>query len=118
MGWVTGYLYRKAVVIGYSVDGALSSYQMKLLVRQSSGSASGDVLCNGHVLDSFNDLRFTNLAGTGGSDGAGNLPYWIESITGSSGSLLATVWINIDSIPQSKYINNHGNVPKHRRCCQ
>ena len=53
MAWVTGYLYRKAVVIGYSVDGALSSYQMKLLVGKSSGATGEEVDTGGHCLDNL-----------------------------------------------------------------
>jgi len=98
MGWLTGYLYRKPIVIHGSIDGELSAYQVKLLVGKSSGATGEDVDCAGHCLDTFADLRFTNLAGTGGNDTFGGLDYWIESSGASGTSYLATVWIEVGTI--------------------
>ena len=115
MAWLTGYQYRQSPVIAYSIDAALTAYQMPLGVRESSGSGShavfSNVCLNGHSLDSgkgLADLRFTNLAGT-------NLPYWIESVSGTTPNQLWVVWINIDSIPQSNttiymYYGNAGAI--------
>ena len=91
MAWLTGYLYRKAIVIAHTADGAQTNYQLKLLVGESSGASGEDIDCGAKCLTTFNDLRFTNLAGT-------NLDYWIESITGATPNQLATVWIEVDSI--------------------
>lgn len=91
MGWLSGWTYRKKITLSRA-SGAVTNYQMKLLVGESSGASGEDVDCNGHVLSSFNDLRFTN------SDGTTLLDYWIESITGTTPNQLATVWIEFDSI--------------------
>jgi YD repeat-containing protein len=94
-GWLQGWTYRKPVTLSRA-SGAVTNYQMKLLVGESSGAVGYNVHCNGHVLSSFNDLRFTN------SDGTTLLDYWIESITGTTPNRLATVWVKFDSIGTSQ----------------
>jgi hypothetical protein len=89
--WLQGWSYRKVVTLSRA-SGAVTNYQMKLLVGESSGAVSYDVHCNGHVQANFDDLRFTT------SDGTTVLDYWIESITGTTPNQLATVWIKFDSI--------------------
>jgi len=89
--WLTGWTYRKSVTLSRA-SGAVNNYQMKLLVGESSGATGEDVDCGGHVLATFNDLRFTT------SDGETLLDYWIESISGATPNCLATVWIEFDSI--------------------
>ena len=91
MAWLSGYDYRKSVTLSRA-SGAVSNYQMKLLVGESSGATGEDVDCGGLCLSTFNDLRFTT------SDGATLLDYWIESVTGTTPNQLATVWIEFDSI--------------------
>ncbi|MFA5401187.1 MAG: DUF2341 domain-containing protein [Dehalococcoidia bacterium] len=95
MAWLTGWSYRKAIVIAPSADGAQSDYQLKLLVGESAGASGEQVDCAGHVLSSFDDLRFTT------SDGVTLCPYWIESVTGTTPNRLATIWIKIPSIAAS-----------------
>jgi len=92
MAWLTGWTYRKAIVIAHTDDGAQTNYQLKLLVGESSGASGEQVDCGGHVVSDFDDLRFTT------SDGSTLCDYWIESITGSSPNQLATVWIEVPSI--------------------
>jgi hypothetical protein len=65
---------------------------MKILVGESSGASGESVDCGGKCLSNFNDIRFTN------SGGIVQLPYWIESISGSSPNQLATIWVKFDSI--------------------
>jgi YD repeat-containing protein len=89
-GWLEGWAYRKSFTLSRA-SGAVTNYQMKLLVGESSGAVGYNVHCDGHVLSSFNDLRFTNLNGD-------VLDYWIESISGTTPNQLATVWIKFDSI--------------------
>ena len=91
MDWLTGYDYRKSVTLSRA-SGAVSNYQMKLLLGESSGATGEDVDCGGHCLSTFNDLRFTK------SDGTTLLDYWIESVTGTTPNQLATIWIEFDSI--------------------
>jgi hypothetical protein len=92
MAWLTGWTYRRAIIIAHSDDGAQADYQLKLLVGESAGASGEQVDCAGHVLSSFNDLRFTT------ADGETLCPYWIESITGATPNQLAIVWIKIPSI--------------------
>jgi hypothetical protein len=89
--WLQGWTYRKAVTLSRA-SGAVTNYQMRLLVGETSGASGEDVDCNGHVQADFDDLRFTT------SGGATLLDYWIESITGTTPNQLATVWIKFDSI--------------------
>lgn len=90
-GWLQGWTYRKAVTLSRA-SGAVTNYQMRLLVGETSGATGEDVDCNGHVQADFDDLRFTT------SDESTLLDYWIESITGTTPNQLATVWIKFDSI--------------------
>ncbi|HHT9136481.1 MAG TPA: DUF2341 domain-containing protein [Candidatus Wunengus sp. YC60] len=94
MAWLTGYDYRKSVTLSRA-SGAVSNYQMKLLLGESSGAIGENVDCGGKCLSTFNDLRFTK------ADGITLLDYWIESISGTTPNQLATVWIEFDSIGTS-----------------
>jgi predicted GH43/DUF377 family glycosyl hydrolase len=91
MAWLSGYSYCKSITLSRA-SGAVTNYQMKLLVGESAGATGEDVDCNSHVQIGFHDLRFTK------SDGTTLLDYWIESITGTTPNQLATVWIEFDSI--------------------
>jgi len=91
MSWLAGWDYRKSITLSRA-SGAVTNYQMKLLVGESSGATGENVDCGGKCLSTFNDLRFTT------SDGTTLLDYWIESISGTTPNRLATVWIEFDSI--------------------
>jgi hypothetical protein len=91
MSVLSGWSYRKSITLSRA-SGAVTNYQMKLLIGESSGATGEDVDCGGNCLPSFNDLRFTT------SDGETLLDYWLESITGTTPNQLATVWIEFDSI--------------------
>jgi photosystem II stability/assembly factor-like uncharacterized protein len=91
MSWLTGWTYRKSVPLSRA-SGAVSNYQMKLLLGESSGATGESVDCGGKCLSTFNDIRFTT------SDGETLLDYYIESITGTTPNQLATIWIEFDSI--------------------
>lgn len=91
MAWLTGWRYRKSITVSRA-SGAVTNYQLKLLLGESSGATGESVDCEGHCLSSFNDLRFT------ASDGATLLDYWIESITGTTPNQLATIWVEFDNI--------------------
>jgi hypothetical protein len=88
---LTGWSYRKSVTLSRA-SGAVTDYQMKLSVGESSGATGEDVDCGGLCASDFDDIRFTK------SDGTTLLDYWIESITGSTPNQLATIWIEFDSI--------------------
>ena len=91
MAFLTGYSYRKNITLSRA-SGAVTNYQMKLLVGESSGATGENVDCGGKCLSSFNDIRFTK------SDGTTLLDYWIESVSGTTPNQLATIWIEFDSI--------------------
>jgi len=91
MAWLSGWSYRKAITLSRA-SGAVSNYQMKLLVGESSGATGESVDCAAHVKTDFSDLRFT------AADGSTLLDYWIESVSGATPNQLATVWIEFGSI--------------------
>jgi hypothetical protein len=91
MGWLEGWSYRKSITLSRA-SGAVTNYQMKVLVGESAGATGEDVDCGGKCLSNFDDLRFT------ATDGTTLLDYWIESITGTTPNQLATVWIEFNSI--------------------
>lgn len=91
MGVLAGWTYRKSLVLKRA-SGAVTNYQMKLLVGESSGASGEQVDCAAHCKTDFSDLRFTK------ADGTTLLDYWIESKTGTTPNQLATIWIEFDSI--------------------
>ena len=105
MAWLSGWTYRKYRPLGRA-SGAVTNYQMKLLIGESSGSGTCDFHCEGHCLSNFNDLRFT------ASDGTTLLDYHIESISGATPNQVATVWVEFDSIGTSDatYYVYYGNA--------
>ena len=44
MGWLGGWTYRKSITLSRA-SGAVTAYQMRLLVGQSSGASGEDVDC-------------------------------------------------------------------------
>jgi hypothetical protein len=86
----TGWTYRKPVTLSRA-SGAVTNYQMKLKVGESAGSGANDVLATGCKTD-FSDLRFT------AADGTTLLDYYIEDVTGTTPTQVATIWIEFDSI--------------------
>lgn len=89
---LAGWTKRKKVTLSRA-SGAVTNYQMKLLVGESAGSGTNDVLATGCKTD-FSDLRFT------AADGVTLLDYWIEttSMTGATPNQVATIWIEFNSI--------------------
>jgi hypothetical protein len=97
MAWLTGWRYRKSITVSRA-SGAVTNYQLKLLLGESSGATGESVDCGGKCLSTFNDIRFTT------SDGTTLLDYWIESLSGTTPNQLATIWIEFDSIGTSDTI--------------
>ena len=92
--WLSGYSYRKAVVISNTT----ADYQMRLTINKGSGTDSGSaVYLQSHALSWTstvpNDIRFTK------ADQTSQLNYWIES----SDVNTATVWVK-NSNPASSTI--------------
>jgi hypothetical protein len=87
----TGYSFVKLHSILGSSDGALADYPIKYIVHSGSGFDNGrDVYLNGRSLNWPNDIRFTDSNNN-------TYSYWIES----SNASVATVWVNVISIPAS-----------------
>jgi hypothetical protein len=82
MAWLSGYLYKKEI----TVSNADNSVTWKL-IGKTSDAVGEDVDCNGHCLDTFYDLRFTE------SDGTTIIPHYRDSVVDSGGTKLATVAI-------------------------
>lgn len=95
MGWLTGYTYRKKKPVNATAAGAQTNYQMQLLVGESSGASGEEIDCENHCQDFPNDIRFT------GADGTTKHDYWVQSTTGTTPNRLATIWIEVASIPAS-----------------
>lgn len=89
-GWLPGFSYRKEITASRP-SGAVTDYQIRILVGYNSSVVGEEVDCNGHCRYDFADLRFTT------SDGTTELKYFIENVT----SYLATVWVKFDSIGTS-----------------
>lgn len=105
MTWLTGWDYRQSFTVSRSV-GAVTNYQMKLLVGESAGSSGPNVHCNGLCASDFDDIRFTTVNGTT------LLDYWIESTTGITPNQVATIWIEFDSIATiaTTFYMYYGNI--------
>ena len=87
--WLSGYGYRKTLYVsGSSVP--VSDYQLKIILNKGTGiDTTTSLYLDNHILDSFNDIRFTS------DDGLTLLKYWIESSDTNS----AVVWVKFPSIP-------------------
>ena len=91
MAWLTGWSYRKSCTIRGSSAGAVTNYQIKIVVHYGSGTDSGqNVYLNGKCRSDFGDVRFTD------SDGTTLLSYWIEELVSSN---YAIFWVKVPSIP-------------------
>lgn len=91
MAWLSGWRFRKSITLSRA-SGAVTNYQMRLLVGESSGATGEDVDCGGSCKSDFSDLRFTT------SDGQTLLDYYIQDTSGASPNGLADIWIEFDSI--------------------
>ncbi len=88
MAWLSDYTYRKKITIT-GQSGAGTNYQVKLLIGKASGATGEQFDLEGHCLDTFADIRFTD------NDEETELKYWIESVAASGTSYLANVWVKV-----------------------
>lgn len=91
MSWLSGWTYRKSITLSRA-SGAVTNYQMKVKIGESSGAIGEDVDCGALCKTDFSDVRFT------AADGTTLLDYYIENVSGVTPNQLATVWIEFDSI--------------------
>jgi len=89
--WLTGWQYRKKHEIQGSIAGAVTDYQIRIIVHNGSGVDSGEnVYLNGKCRTDFGDVRFTS------DDGVTLLNYWIEEKKDGNYTIF---WIKIPNIP-------------------
>ena len=86
--WLPNYNHRKKLSIS-GEGGAGTNYQVKLVIGKTSAAIGEDFDLSENILDSFNDIRFTD------NDGMTKLDYWIEKIESSGGTKKATVWVEV-----------------------
>jgi len=90
-GWLSGWQYRKSHEIQGSTAGAVTDYQVMVVVHYGDGADSGqDVYLNGKCRTDFGDIRFTD------SDGVTLLDYWMESYVSGD---YAVFWVEVPNIP-------------------
>jgi hypothetical protein len=87
MGWLTGWSYRRPVVIDNTNNpNTLTDYQVLVTVDTAS------LIQQGKMQVDCDDIRFTD------SDGSTLLPYWIE---GPINAANTKIWVKVPSIPAS-----------------
>ena len=87
--FLDGWSYRKLHTISGSASGALTDYQVRFKVYNTTGTDTGEnVYLGSHVKPDFSDLRFTTIDNT-------VLTYWVQE----TGSNYAVVWVKVPSIP-------------------
>lgn len=106
MAFLAGWFKRRQFVVTTSTSA--NNYPLLIRVGESSGSSGYDTHCEGLVLPTFNDIRFTS------SDDV-MLDYWIETLTGSSPNQTANIWVELNTITTAAtgttfylYYNNSG----------
>jgi len=90
------YAYKKQITIT-GQSGAGTDYQVPLLIGETSGASGENFDLGGYSLD------FPSAKGDGGDlkfyadDETTVLPFWVESVTGSTPNRLATVWVKVSA---------------------
>ncbi|MCI4407519.1 MAG: DUF2341 domain-containing protein, partial [Thermofilum sp.] len=89
--WLTGYTYRKEIVIQGSPAGAQTRYPVSIIIYYGYGTDTGNtVYLNGKAKQDFSDVVFT------AGDGKTVLPVWIEE---SLSSVYMVAWVEVPVIP-------------------
>jgi len=90
-GWLSGWSYRKKIIVTGSTAGEVTDYQIRIVVHYGSGTDTGrDIYLEGNGRTDFGDVRFT------ADDGVTELPYWIQQKVDGD---YAVVWVKIPYIP-------------------
>ena len=92
---LSGFLYRKAVIIKNPLSEELYNYQLKLKIAENEPVKNTDVNLSGHSLADLKDIRFT------AADAQTPLPYYIETVEGETGSRVITAWVRVAQIPKT-----------------
>ena len=89
MGTLSGWLYRKAITVNHTDDGAQTNYQMELSVIKGAGvDSTGVVYLGNHALNWPTDIQIT------ASDGTTAVDFWREESDATDG----TWWIECPTI--------------------
>jgi hypothetical protein len=90
-GWLSGYMYRKEIVIQGSPAGAQTKYPVPIIVYYGTGTDIGNtVFLNGKSKQDFSDVVFT------AGDGKTVLPVWVEE---SVQGVYMVAWVEVPVIP-------------------
>ncbi|MDD5660890.1 MAG: DUF2341 domain-containing protein [Candidatus Omnitrophica bacterium] len=95
---LSGFKYRKAMLIKNPGNQDLYNYQIKLNIGENPSVKGADLNCSGHIQADFKDIRFT------ASDAETLLPHYLESLAGLSPKRTAVVWVKVPQIPKSGVI--------------
>jgi hypothetical protein len=90
---LSGFQFRKPLVINAPPTGELVQYPLRLRIGESEQALGADVHGAGHLRRDFEDIRLTT------ADGQTLLPHYVERITGESPARLAIVWVNVPQMP-------------------
>lgn len=95
---LSGFNFRKEILLKNSSAEDLFNYQMDLKVGTNKDVKGVDVNCDGNARPDFADVRFTV------ADGITSLPYYMEKQIASSpsapGNDIATFWVKVPQIPK------------------
>lgn len=91
---LSDFKYRKSFKVAGSSSGPLYNYQIKIRVGESKEARDADINCEGHIVNDFQDVRFTL------TDGQTPLPYYLEKITGEKPNRVAEFFVKVAQIPQ------------------
>jgi len=92
---LSGFNFRKQLIIDNSAGEELYNYQIKLKIGESAAAKNVDANLSGHSLADFKDIRFS------AADAQTPLAYYRESVEGEAGSRIATFWVRVPQIPKA-----------------
>jgi PKD repeat protein len=93
-GWYNTSWYNRQQHYITLASGSLTDYTIPIIIRNDSGTSSGNTVYCDAILNDFDDLRFT------ASDGTTELPYWIEWTNATS----AYTWVTVPSLSSNTSI--------------
>ena len=92
---LSGFKYRKAILIKNSSVQDLYNYQLKLRIGESTTTKPVDLNCAGRIQADFKDIRFS------APDAETALAYYLEALESQAPNRIATVWVRVPQIPKN-----------------
>jgi hypothetical protein len=89
MGWLSGWAYRRPIIITNNITSALTNYQVLIIIDTQTLISQGKMRSDG------GDIRFTD------SDGVTLIDYWVESGINTNST---RIWVKVPFIPASPEI--------------